>query len=452
MKTLTLDAVLWEGNEFLELAEASAGIGVWDVDLATQMVRGRPQFFRVMGLEPTLEPVSIEVFRALRHPDDREGVVDGFRHNLTEGNDFYEREYRIIRPDGELRWILGRGRVIRDAAGQPVRYSGVDIDITDRKMAEAALAASDQRYRELVQRANDIVATLDLEGRLTSINPVVETILGYAPEELIGRSLGEFVPPEEMPMHETMLSRKMAGENATRYEMHFISKGGRRLTLEIDSQLIHDAGNRPTGIHSIARDITERKDAEARQALLVAEVQHRAKNLLAVTQSIVRSTIKTSQDLNTADERIASRLQALARAQQFMNVDTSGASVVAIAEIVQGELDAFGERIVATGPSVLASSAFAQMFALVIHELATNATKHGALSIPGGRVYVQWMTQNDAFSFSWIERDGPPVLQPATSGFGSKLIRAALGESPRISYSKDGFEYEVGVPLENLRT
>src|SRR5436190_8387156 len=98
MKILTSDAVLWEGNEFLELAEASAGIGVWDVDLATGMVRGRPQFFRVMGLEPTTEPVSIEVTRALRHPDDRALVVDGFEQSLEQGRDYYEREYRIVRP------------------------------------------------------------------------------------------------------------------------------------------------------------------------------------------------------------------------------------------------------------------------------------------------------------------------------------------------------------------
>lgn len=97
--------VPWEGNEFLELAEESAGVGVWDVDLATGMVRGRPQFFRVMGVEPTAEPVSIEVFRALRHPEDRGLVADGFQQSLSEGVDYYEREYRITRPD----WIQIEG-------------------------------------------------------------------------------------------------------------------------------------------------------------------------------------------------------------------------------------------------------------------------------------------------------------------------------------------------------
>src|SRR5262249_3473981 len=119
----------WEGSEFLELAEASAGIGVWDMDLATGLVRGRPQFFRVMGLEPRADPVSVEVFRALRHPEDRAKVVDGFRQMLAKGTDYYESEYRILRPDGQMRWILGRGRIVRNAHGTPARYFGVDIDI-----------------------------------------------------------------------------------------------------------------------------------------------------------------------------------------------------------------------------------------------------------------------------------------------------------------------------------
>ncbi len=126
----------------LALAERSAGIGVWSIDLATGQVRATAQFFRIMGLEPTREPVPIETIRALRHPDDRERVLAGFREALENGTDAYEIEYRILRPDGELRWIFGRGRIVRDAFGTPVRYSGVDLDITERKAAEAALAAA----------------------------------------------------------------------------------------------------------------------------------------------------------------------------------------------------------------------------------------------------------------------------------------------------------------------
>jgi PAS domain S-box-containing protein len=563
----------WEGSEFLELAEASAGIGVWDMDLATGLVRGRPQFFRVMGLEPRTEPVSVEVFRALRHPEDRAKVLDGFRQTLEERGDYYESEYRIVRPDGELRWILGRGRVVRDSQGKPVRYFGVDIDITDRKRveaalraaearflrifqlapvamsistlregryvdvnaallaqtgytreevvgrtardlrvyvdendyarvrrilvekgivqdlevglrgkhgtrtvvlnadvaefggepclvtasiditerkaAEAALAQSEQRYRALIDNANDIVATMDLEFRFTSVNPAVERVLGYTPEEIVGLPLQRFIPQDQLPMHRQMLERKLQGAPATRYEMQLLGKTGGRFTLEVNSRLIFDDAGAPVAIHAIARDVTERKDAEARQALLVAELQHRAKNLLAVMQSIITNTLSRSTSLQTARDTVIGRLQALARAQGFMSAGPGGG--VPIDEIVRGELAYFAPRASINGPPVLACSAFAQMFAVVVHELATNAAKYGSLSAPEGRIAIKWAVEDNAtFSFSWIERGGPRVSAPTSEGFGSKLIRAALPQTPRVAYAEEGFEYSIALPLDEV--
>ena len=474
-------AVRWEGSEFLELAEASAGIGVWDVDLATGLVRGRPQFFRLMGLDPDLEQVSIDVMRAVRHPDDQAKVADGFQQSLKNRTDYYESEYRILK-GGEIRWILGRGRVVRDARGEPIRYSGVDIDITDRKRfedtlraaearflrvfqlapiamsistlrdgryidvntalltqtgytreemigrtardlavyvnendfdevrrllaekgvvknlelilrdkyhertvllsadilelgqekclltasvditerkaVEAALLQSEQRYRNLVDDANDIVATLDLEGHFTSINPAAERVLGYTPEELIGLSLEQLASGAEPPIDKAASQQELKGEGATRYEMQISAKDGRPLSLEVNSKLIYDNGGKPTAIHSISRDVTERKDAEARQSLLIRELQHRAKNLLAIVQSIVSNTLRNGKDLQTVNDTISGRLQALARAQEFIAAGPGGGAC--IGDIVQAELSAFGGRVSVTGPALVASTAFAQ--------------------------------------------------------------------------------------------
>jgi PAS domain S-box-containing protein len=573
MRNLSASAVRWEGDEFLELAEASAGIGVWDVDLATGLVRGRPQFFRLMGLDPATEQVSIDVMRGLRHPDDRADVVDGFQQSLNSGTDYYESEYRILK-DGQVRWILGRGRVVRNDGGKPIRYSGVDIDITERKRfeeslraaearflrvfqlapiamsistlqdglyidvnaallaqsgysreemvgrtardlgiyvreedftevrkmlaqngvvknlevtlqgkhdartvllsaddlelggkqclltasvditerkaVEAALLESEQRYRNLVDNANDIVATLDLNGRFTSINPAVKRVLGYAPEELVGLSLDQLAPGGEMPIDLSASQRELQAEGATRYETQISAKDGRPLALEVNSQLIYDNSGKPIAIHSISRDVTERKDAEARQSLLIRELQHRAKNLLAIVQSIVTNTLRNSKDMHTVNETISGRLQALARAQEFIAAGPGGG--VPIGEIVEAELIAFGGRVTISGPILIAGTAFAQMFAIVVHELATNATKYGSLSVPDGHVDVGWMLADEAnLLFSWKERGGPPVRPPATRGFGSEVMRVALIENPRISYQGSGFEYEIKVPLANLR-
>ncbi|MEO8134757.1 MAG: ATP-binding protein [Betaproteobacteria bacterium] len=137
----------------LALAEQSAGIGVWSIDLTAGTVRATAQFFRIMGLPPTADPVPLETIRALRHPDDRERVVAGFRDALDGHADAYEMEYRIVRPDGNLRWIFGRGRVLRDTDGKPIRYSGIDLDITERKAAQAELAAA----KEQLERMNQVL-------------------------------------------------------------------------------------------------------------------------------------------------------------------------------------------------------------------------------------------------------------------------------------------------------
>jgi two-component system CheB/CheR fusion protein len=145
---------------------------------------------------------------------------------------------------------------------------------------------------------------------------------------------------------------------------------------------------KPVGIHAIARDITERKEAEARQLVLIRELQHRAKNLLAVVQSIMTNTLARSRDVETAHKAILGRLQALARAQDFVVSGDSGG--VPLRDLVQAELSGYAARTRIDGIPIVVGGIFAQQFALVVHELTTNAAKYGALSTPEGRVDVRW--------------------------------------------------------------
>jgi PAS domain S-box-containing protein len=446
------DIAPWEREEILELAERSAGIGVWDIDMATNMLHGRPQLFQLMGLPATSGPVRLDAMRALRHPDDRDRVADGLQHVLDSGSDFYEVEYRIIRPDGQIRWIFRRGRIVRDVRGKPIRYSGVDIDITERKAAEAALAESERRYRALVDNASDIVVTTDLDLRVTSINPAVERVLGFTPDEVVGTLLSRYVPADQLAKHEEMLQRKFEGSESTRYETDLLHKDGQRSAVEVNSKLVLDALGQPVGVHSIARDITERRNAEARQMLLLRELQHRTKNILAVVQSIVLNTLTRGSTVEGAREAIVGRLQAIARAQEFVAAGKTGGAP--LRELVEGQLATFADRARIEGPAVFAGAPFGQMFALVIHELATNASKYGSLSRPGGRVDITWEITGDGaeplLTFAWVERDGPPVSPPTQQGFGSRLILAALPGTPRITFDSKGFEYTVDVPLADV--
>ena len=280
MRNLSASAVRWEGDEFLELAEASAGIGVWDVDLATGMVRGRPQFFRLMGLDPATEQVSIDVMRGLRHPDDRADVIDGFQQSLNSETDYYESEYRILK-DGQVRWILGRGRVVRNAGGKPIRYSGVDIDITERKRFEESLRAAEARFLRVFQLAPIAMSISTLQdGLYIDVNAALLAQSGYSREEMIGRTardLGVYVKEEDFAEVRSMLAQKGVVKNL---EVTLQGKHDARTVL-LSADALELGGKQCLLTASV--DITERKAVEA--ALLESEQRYR--NLVDNANDIV---------------------------------------------------------------------------------------------------------------------------------------------------------------------
>jgi PAS domain S-box-containing protein len=321
----------------------------------------------------------------------------------------------------------------------------LSADVATRRFGE-------DRYRALVENADDIIATLDLEMRFTSVNPAVERLLGYSAHELIGMPMGRYVAQDQLAVHKDMLARKMAGQTTTQYEVKVRAKDGRVLTLELKTRLIKDVKGKPAGIHGIARDVTERKQAESRHALLMRELEHRTKNLLAVMQSIVGSTLDSSPNMASAKEAMTGRLHALARAQEFVASGPGGG--VPLRNLVDAEVSPFSTRVSIDGIPIIIGGGFAQHFSLVLHELATNAVKHGSLSDPNGRVLVSWKIQQHSeepsLLFLWLERDGPPAKTPTHQGFGTGLFSAALGNNVRLSFGEDGFEFEADIPLSDL--
>ena len=303
-----LAAALRESRDLLALAEQSAGIGIWDTDLATDMVRATPTFFRLMGLPVSAEPVCNDVVRAVRHPDDAARVRDGFREALARGVDYYEVEYRIIRPsDGELRWIFGRGRTVRDGAGEPVRYSGVDIDVTERKRAEEHVR------------------------------------------------------------------------------------------------------------------------------LLMNELNHRANNLLTVVQALAHQTAD-STDTKAFAKRLTQRIAGLAASNNLL---ISGKwQGVELATLVRSQLAPFvtdlERRVALAGPSLSLTPTAAEAIGMALHELATNAVKHGALGARG-TIRIEWSIEkrpgHGFFSLAWREEGGPPVATPHRSGFGRTVIERMIAQA-----------------------
>jgi len=316
-------------------------------------------------------------------------------------------------------------------------------DVTEQRRQETALRESEQRYRALFESASDLVFALDPDLRIMSVNQAAQRILGLAPEDMIGQPLAAFVDADEA-------SKFRIGGT---FEVGLRGKDPRSLvTLEVRASFLKDAAGVPTGIHAIARDVSERKEAEARQGILLRELQHRTKNILAVVQSLVTNTLRNSTTVAQAHEALLGRLHAVATAQEFVSAD--GGTGAPLLTLIDGELAPFAGRVRMEGPAMVVGNSFAQTFTLVIHELATNAAKYGAFSVPDGYVIMAWKIEpgpdeEPLFHLSWVERGGPRVSLPKGSGFGRKII-GLLGQ-PTIQYLPEGLEYRVSFPASDLK-
>jgi two-component sensor histidine kinase len=205
------------------------------------------------------------------------------------------------------------------------------------------------------------------------------------------------------------------------------------------------------GTAVLAALFTERKLAEENQKTLTSELQHRTNNLLAVVQVIANHTLSGGYPLKEANEILGARLRALARANKpLTKLDWSG---LTLREIIRSELEPFLARCEIEGIDIMLGRQYAQNFTLVLHELATNAAKYGALSNLDGRVNITWGTKGDGrdsqLIFHWREQGGPPVVAPKRQGFGSTLLRASFANA-RSNFETNGYSCEIEVPFREV--
>jgi PAS domain S-box-containing protein len=346
-------------------------------------------------------------------------------------------------------FLLTLGFVISTAVPSLV----LSADVATRRLSE-------EHYRDLVEHANDIVATLDLDLQFTSVNPAIERILGFAPAEMIGRSLRGHVPEQQLHTHSEMLNRKLQGAPITQYEVEVLTKVGARRLLEVNSKLIVDATGKPVSIHAIARDITERKEARRAEAH-IAELDHRIKNALA---NVIAVSQRTREGHASIDEYLSAfdgRLRSMADAHALLS--RGRWQGVELARLVRQELKpcVAGHNTMIEGPDIVLAADAAHAVGLVLHELVTNAAKYGALSSPKGRVSVQWHQRADgpvpgALVLDWKETGGPPVLSSNSPGYGTSVIKSLipyeLGGAVELVFAPEGMWCRVEIPRKWLNT
>ena len=299
-------------------------------------------------------------------------------------------------------------------------------DITERKAAEEALVASRRRMEGIVESAMDALVTIDEQQRIILFNPAAERMFGVAAAEVIGEPIERFIPERFRAGHaEHIRHFKEAGVTNRRMgalgAISGLRASGEEFPVEASISYIEIGGARLGTV--ILRDITERRANEEARLLLAREVDHRAKNALAVVQSVLALTRASTKEEFVAAVR--GRVSSLGRAHSLLAQNRwEGAD---LARVVTDETAAYqgSGQVFISGQTVLLPPSAVQPISLLIHELATNAVKYGALSRDTGRVDVSWTILTDGqLRLEWREHGGPPVLsEPANQGFGSTLIR-----------------------------
>ncbi|MGJ4887614.1 sensor histidine kinase [Bradyrhizobium sp. HKCCYLRH3099] len=377
----------------------------------------------------------------------------------------FELEHRVIRVDGTLGWAHSRAVPMMSGDGVVLEWFGAARDITEKKLAEEELRKSEERLRSAVE-----------VGRLGLWDWNVRTGEVYWSDEhfrMEGYGVGEVPPsyeawtarlhPEDRAATEAAVRRAMELREDYAREFRVIHPNGTLRWLYGRGRFFYDEAGRAIRMTGAMIDVTERREWEERQTVLVAELQHRTRNLLGVVRSMADKTARASTDLADFRTRFRDRLDTLSRVQGLLS-RLKEQDRVTFDDLIRSELSAVAgtsERVTLAGPpGVRLRSSTVQMLAMALHELATNAVKYGALAQPSGRLGVVWsLERNGADNRPWLHIDWresdvdmpPPGVVSVGTGQGRELIEQALpyqlNARTSFGFTPDGVSCTISLPV-----
>ncbi len=305
-------------------------------------------------------------------------------------------------------------------------------DISQRKQAEAYTA----RMAAVAVASHDALFGITLGGIVQTWNPAAEKLFGYHASEIIGQHVRILADASRHEEQQDLMRRAHSNETVGPYDARRMRKDGSHVDVSVALAPVKAPDGSLISISVAVHDISDRKEWEARQRLMTRELAHRIKNSFAVLQGILRSTLRTARNPQDFAEAFSGRLHSLAAAQDVLtDNDWKGAELGALA---QRQLAAYiltdDGRFDITGPEVNLPAEYAAPLGLIFNELATNAMKYGALSIPTGKIQLFWRTERVPngklkILLTWRERGGPVLTTPGTRGFGSSLIEKSLADA-----------------------
>ena len=385
-----------------------------------RLVEINPAMIEMFGYSSREDMLKADVQRDLYFaPEDRKSRI------LDEGKESSET-YRMRRKDGSAIWVEDRGQYKYDEHGKVVLHQGMLRDVTDRRLAEERLMLSEERYRDLVENAHDIIFSHARDGKYTSINKAGEAITGYTHDEILGLNISDTVVPEHIAKLHEEIEKLLAGERRNAYELEFLGKDGRRIAVELNAKLVLHDGS-PVGIQGIARDITERKLLEKQLAQaqklesigrLAGGIAHDFNNMLTAINGYSELTLRRMADgdplksnieeIKKAGERSAlltNQLLAFSRQQMLVPVVLDINEVISdITHMLQRLIGEDVQFVAMLKPDVGHVKVDAGQLSQIIMNLAVNSRDAmrtgGTLTIETGTVFLDAEYTNEHFGVS----------------------------------------------------
>jgi PAS domain S-box-containing protein len=368
----------------------------------------------------------------------------------------YEIEFRITPPsrDAEI-WVMSRAQTDFAQDGTVLSLQGVVGDITRRKAQEEELRESEARFRAMANSAPSPVWVTSTEGLIEFVNEAFAEYVGKPADQLLGAGVWrELWHPDDIA--EVMRARRTAAEGAQPWsvEGRFRHASGEWRWMRTAARPRFDAAGRFDGYVGMAVDMSEVHAGEERQRLLINELNHRVKNTLATVQSIARQTLRDGVPSDVGRAHFTERLLALSTVHDVLTRENWESVELAhiAAEAVRPYDEPEAPHISIEGPAVRLTPTTALALSMAFHELATNATKYGALSVPQGRVKLSWSSGSGGLvQIVWRETGGPRVTAPIAKGFGSRLLgqglAAEIGRPAELVYEAAGLVCTLTAPL-----
>ena len=304
-------------QERLELVLAGAELGLYDINSKTGVSYVDDRYLDMLGYQrEDFLAFNIETWMKIIHPDDLNNIKEKVREIMSGNRQLVEMEYRLRHKSGDWLWVLGRGRVVGwDEAGKPLRFTGTQLNITDRKRAQEALRLSEERLRLVTDNMKDIIAMTDRHFKIVYISPSVYSVMGYDSKDREGKSLTDFIHPEDLPIIEKVLRDSLATFSPGKIECRYMHARGEYIWLEAKGAYMLDEQRNFLGAVFGIRDITERKRVEENLQKTLDELETRVKERTFELQEInttLRVLLKNrDEDQKSLQEALQSNIHQL---------------------------------------------------------------------------------------------------------------------------------------------